>query len=148
VRYLSVIGFGISVAVVTIVQPTWAQVVQVTDIEVKRRTDGVEVILETQGTVLPYVFPFPTGNSFVVDIPNTQLRLRDRQSFRLDNPVTGITLMTITPLNENILRIEVLGAGHMPNVMLTQTNCVENTSCKRSFVLFLAGPTTDEEREE
>jgi len=140
VRYLSVIGFGISVAVVTIVQPTWAQVVQVTDIEVKRRTDGVEVILETPGTVLPYVFPSLTGNSFVVDIPNTQLRLRDRETFRLDNPVAGITLMTITPLNENILRIEVLGAGHMPNVMLTQTNCVENTSCQRSFVLFLAGP--------
>lgn len=147
-RYLSLIGFSICVALVTIAQPAWAQVVQVTGIEVKRRTDGVEVRLETSGTALPFVFPSPSSNSFVVDIPNTQLKLPDRETFRLDNPVTGITSMTIKPLNKDTLRIEVHGAGHMPNVMLTQSKCVENTSCKRSFVLFLAGSTTDGDREE
>jgi iron complex outermembrane receptor protein len=148
VRYHLFIGFGVCVAAVTIVQSTWAQVVQVTGIEVKRRTDGVEVRLETSGTSLPYVSPSLTNNSFnsfVVDIPNTQLRLPDQETFRLENPVTGITLMTITPLNENILRIEVLGAGHMPNVMLSRTNCAESASCKRSFVVFLAGSTTNQE---
>ncbi len=84
----------------------------------------------------------------MIDIPNAQLRLRDRETFQLDNPVIGVTLMTITPLNENSLRIEVRGVEQMPNVMLSQRHCVENTSCKRSFVVFLAGPTTDEKREE
>lgn len=146
-RYLSLIGFGICAAVVTIVQPVWAQVVQVSGIEVKRRTDGVEVRLETSGSALLDVSPSLTNhsfNSFVIDIPNAQLRLRDRETFQLDNPVIGVTLMTITPLNQNSLRIEVRGVEQMPNVMLSQRNCGENTSCKRSFVLFLAGSATDE----
>ncbi|HEY9709951.1 MAG TPA: AMIN domain-containing protein [Oculatellaceae cyanobacterium] len=146
-RYLSLIGFGICVAVVTIVQPVWAQVVQVTGIEVKRRTDGVEVRLETSGNARLYVSPSLTHhsfNSFAIDIPNAQLRLRDRETFQLDNPVIGVTLMTITPLNENSLRIEVRGVEQMPNVMLSQRDCVENTSCKHSFVVFLPGSATDE----
>jgi hypothetical protein len=144
-------GLGTFVATLTIVQLTWAQVTLVTNIEVQRRTDGVEVRLETSGTELPYVSPDLTNhtfNSFVVDIPNAQLRLPNRENFRLENPVTGITSMTITSLNQNSLRIEVRGAGQMPNVMLSQTKCVENTSCKPRFVVFLAGSTTDEEREE
>ena len=144
-------GFGIFVAGVTILQPTWAQVTLVTNIEVQRRTGGVEVRLETSGTELPSVSPSLTNhtfNSFVVDIPNAQLRLPNRENFRLENPVTGITSMTITPLNQNSLRIEVHGAGQMPNVMLSQIKCLENPSCKPRLVLFLAGPTTDEEQEE
>ena len=56
--------------------------------------------------------------------------------------------MTITPLDKNSLRIEVRGARQMPNVMLAQTDCVENTPCKRRLILFLAGPTIDEEQDE
>ena len=86
VRDQSFIGFGICVAAVTIVQPTWAQVVQITDIEVQRRTDGVEVRLETSGISRLYVSPSLTRhsfNSFVVDIPNAQLRLPNRETFRI-----------------------------------------------------------------
>ncbi len=131
----------------TIVQPVWAQVVQVTGIEVKRRTDGVEVRLETSGNARLYVSPSLTNhsfNSFAIDIPNAQLRLRDRETFRLDNPVSGVTFMTITPVNENTLHIEVRGVEQMPNVMLSQRDCVENTSCKPSLVVFLPGSATDE----
>ncbi|HEY9675540.1 MAG TPA: AMIN domain-containing protein [Waterburya sp.] len=151
VRYRSLIGFGIFAAAVTTVQPTWAQVTLVTGIEIQRRTDGVEVRLETSGNALLYVSPSLTRhsfNSFVIDIPNAQLQLPDRKRFRLDNPVTGITWMAIAPVNGNILRIEVRGAEQMPNVMLSQTHCGENTSCKRHFVVFLAAPTTDKEKEE
>ena len=129
---------------VTPVQPAWAQIIQVTGIDVRHLRSGVEVRLETAGKSLPFVTPSFTPNSFVLEVPNTQLHLPNQDSFQLDHPVPGILRMSITPLGQESVRIEILGVEHVPNVMLTRSHCLEGTSCPGDFVLFLAGPSMDE----
>lgn len=83
-----------SAAVVLAAQPAWADVTTVTAVRLEPTNSGLEVILDTpngggrDGTYR--VLPTSFGNTYVINIINTQLRLRDGQDFRALNPTTGI----------------------------------------------------------
>ena len=84
-----------SAAVVLAAQPAWAEVTTVTAVRLESTKSGLELILDTpnseRGTDGTYrVLPTSFGNRYVVNIINTQLRLRDGQDFRALNPTTGI----------------------------------------------------------
>ena len=64
------------------------------------------------------------GNNFIADIPNAQLRLPsgDAFTFSSQNPVVGITEITVTNFDANTIRVTVAGETELPTVELFDSN--------------------------
>jgi iron complex outermembrane receptor protein len=105
-----------------LVQAPAKEVVAVTGVKLTSIDGGIEVILETtQGEKLQPVNR-SEGNTFIVDIPNAQLRLPTGNEFRQDNPVSGVTSVSVTNLDANTIRVSVTGATSQPSVKLFESN--------------------------
>ncbi|MEH1939592.1 MAG: TonB-dependent siderophore receptor [Nostoc sp.] len=97
-----------------------SEIVQVTGVKANPTDKGVEVVLETtQGEQLK-ITNRSAENNFIADIPNTQLRLAsgDAFTFRSQNPIAGITEITVRNLDANTIRVTVTGEGELPKVEL------------------------------
>ncbi|MGF1988121.1 MAG: AMIN domain-containing protein [Nostoc sp. ZfuVER08] len=95
-------------------QPVWAQIAQVTDVQLKQANGGVSVVLKTSSGSRPQVFTTKRGKALVADIINTQLRLPQGNSFRQDNPAPGIASVEVNQLDANSVRVTVTGSNNVP----------------------------------
>ncbi|MDZ8188353.1 MAG: AMIN domain-containing protein [Nostoc sp. ChiSLP02] len=95
-------------------QPVWAEIAQVTDVQIKPANGGVGVVLKTSSGSRPQVFTTKRGKSLVADIINTQLRLPQGNSFRQDSPAPGIASVEVTQLDANSVRVTVTGSNNAP----------------------------------
>ncbi|MBW4641055.1 MAG: TonB-dependent siderophore receptor [Gloeocapsa sp. UFS-A4-WI-NPMV-4B04] len=102
---------------VLISQPVFAQVREVTGIKLNSTENSIEVILETPAGEQLQVLPRITGNTYIADIPNAQLRLKGGNTFRSDNPTEGITTVTVTQAT-NSIRVTVTGSEVLPTAQL------------------------------
>jgi iron complex outermembrane recepter protein len=93
-------------------------IIQVTGVKLRQTDKELEVILESTGSDKLQPVSKSEGNNFIADIPNTQLNLPSGSEFRQENPATGITLVTVTNLNANTIRLTVTGAASPPKVEL------------------------------
>lgn len=94
------------------------QVIQVTGVKLSPTAKGLEVVLET-----PVSAPLPAttkseGNTISVTISNARLRLPSGDTFRSDNPTTGITAVTVTNLDANSVLLTVTGEAGLPSAEL------------------------------
>lgn len=107
---------GIAIAAVStlIAQPLWAAPTEITAIQLKPTSMGVELVFDTQGNNRPPIFTVSLGNSSVAEITNTQLRLPGAKSFRQENPAPGITSVEVSQLDPNTIRVVVSGATKAP----------------------------------
>lgn len=110
-------SFWLAATTVLVAQPSFAQVVQVTGVQLNSTEAGIEVILETPAGEQLQVLPRIDGNTYIANIPNTQLRLPSGNTFRQDNPIAGITAVTVTNQDANSIRVTVTGS-EMPTVQL------------------------------
>ncbi|RUR75572.1 AMIN domain-containing protein [Chlorogloeopsis fritschii PCC 9212] len=116
IRQLSEIELPITSAqklVQTPILPTApsSEVIQVTGVKANPTDKGVEVILQTsQGQQLQTINR-STGNNFIADISNAQLRLPNGEAFtfRSDKPIVGITEIMVTNFDANTIRVMVTG---------------------------------------
>ncbi|AFY33148.1 TonB-dependent siderophore receptor [Calothrix sp. PCC 7507] len=100
--------------------PPTPTVVQVTGVKVNPTDKGVEVILETtQGDKLQ-ISDRSQDRSFIADIPNAQLRLPngDGFTFRSEKPQVGITEINVVNVDNNNIRVTVVGEASLPTVEL------------------------------
>ncbi|MBE9053264.1 TonB-dependent siderophore receptor [Nostocales cyanobacterium LEGE 11386] len=98
--------------------------IQVTGVQANPTEKGVEVILQTtQGEQLQ-ITNRSAENNFIADIPNAQLRLPsgDAFTFRSENPVEGISEITVTNFDANTIRVTVAGETELPAVELFDSN--------------------------
>jgi len=97
-----------------VAQPAWAQVAQVTAIQLKPTPNGLEILLETTGgaSTLVQSAPFPQG--FTAEIRNAQLRLPQGNAFRVNNPTERITSVTVAPLDNNRIQVVATGRAGVP----------------------------------
>jgi iron complex outermembrane receptor protein len=102
-----------SVAVL-VAQPAWADVVQVTGVRLNPTANGLEVILETADGTSPQVITSTYDQILLIDMSNARLNLPEGREFRSNNPVQGITSVTVTPLSTNGIRVTVTGATAIP----------------------------------
>ncbi len=113
------LGFGsfaaASAIVIAAAQPTLAAPTEVTGVDIKQTSGGIELQLKTRFGDRPQVFSAPRGNSWVADVINTQLKLKGGTIFRQDNPAPGIASVQILPLDENSVRIVVTGTETLPS---------------------------------
>jgi len=111
----SLFGLGIASAVsVLVVQPAWAQVAQVTAVQLKPTPNGLEILLETTGGASTLIQPLPSQQGFVAEIRNAQLRLPQGNTFRANNPTELITSVTVAPLDNNRVQVVVRGQAGVP----------------------------------
>ncbi|HYX18647.1 MAG TPA: AMIN domain-containing protein [Nostoc sp.] len=96
-------------------QPVWAQISQITNVQLNPVNGGISVALKTSSGSRPQVFTTKRGNALVADIINTQLRLPQGNSFRQDNPAPGIASVEVNQLDANSIRVTVTGSNNTPN---------------------------------
>ncbi len=106
-------SFSLAGVVILIPQPVFAQAIQITQVKLNPTANGIEIILETSAGEQLQVLPRIDGNTYIADIPNTQLRLQGSNAFRQDNPTEGITLVTVTNA-ANSIRVTVTGSKVVP----------------------------------
>ncbi|NEO99811.1 MAG: AMIN domain-containing protein [Symploca sp. SIO2E9] len=110
-------------AVTTLVapQPVRATSTLVTGVQVNPNGTQLQVILETQaGDERPQIFAINRGNDWVADIVNTGLSLKEGDSLRYENPMSGITAVAVSQLEPNTIRITVSGDGGSPEGQILQ----------------------------
>ncbi|MEH2042435.1 TonB-dependent siderophore receptor [Nostoc sp.] len=97
-----------------------SEIVQITGVKATPTEKGVEVILQTSIGAQLQITNRSTGNNFIADIPNSQLRLPngDAFTFRSEKPLPEITEITVTNLDANTIRVTVTGETALPTVEL------------------------------
>lgn len=103
---------GISTALVA--QAAHAQVAQITGVQVNPTTGGLEILLETTAGASTLVQSSRTDDRFVAEISNAQLALPEGNTFRQENPTEQIQSISITPLDQNRVQVEVVGENAAP----------------------------------
>ncbi|MEH2392105.1 MAG: TonB-dependent siderophore receptor [Nostoc sp.] len=100
-----------------------SEIVQVTQVKANPTEKGVEVILQTTKGQQLQVINRSVGNSFIADVPNTQLRLPSGEAFifRSTKPIAGITEITVSNFDANTIRVTVIGERSVPTVKLSDS---------------------------
>jgi iron complex outermembrane receptor protein len=98
--------------------PANADVVKVTGVRLNPTADGLEVILETASRASPQVNTSSENQTLLIDLSNAQLNLTGSQEFRSENPVQGITSVTVTSLSANSIRVTVTGDQAVPKAQV------------------------------
>ncbi|MEH1839588.1 MAG: AMIN domain-containing protein [Nostoc sp.] len=96
-------------------QPVWAQISQITNVQLNPVNGGISVALKTSSGSRAQVFTTKRGKALVADIINTQLRLPQGKSFRQDSPVPGIASVEVNQLDSNSIRVTVTGSNNTPS---------------------------------
>ncbi|MEH2445348.1 MAG: TonB-dependent receptor plug domain-containing protein [Nostoc sp.] len=91
-----------------------------TSVKANPTSSGVEVILQTLKGQQLQVVNRSSGNNFIADIPNAQLRLLsgDAFTFRSTKPIAGVSEITVTNFDANTIRVSVTGEAGVPIVEL------------------------------
>ncbi|MEH2466270.1 TonB-dependent siderophore receptor [Nostoc sp.] len=102
------------------VQNQVSEVVQVTSVKVNPTSLGVEVILQTSLGRQLQVVNRSSGNNFIANIPNAQLRLPSGEAFtfRSTKPIAGVGEITVTNFDATTIRVSVTGETGIPQVEL------------------------------
>jgi type IV pilus assembly protein PilQ len=96
-------------------QPVFAQISQVTNVQLNPVDGGISVALKTSSGSRPQVFTTKRGKALIADIINTQLRLPQGNSFRQDSPAPGIASVEVNQLDANSIRVTVTGNNNVPS---------------------------------
>ena len=94
--------------------PAKAEIVQVTGVQLNPTANGLEVILKTALGASPQVLTTSDNQTLLIDLSNAQLNLPQGQEFRSENPVQGITSVTVTSLSANSIRVTVRSTQALP----------------------------------
>ncbi|MCA1992665.1 MAG: TonB-dependent receptor [Coleofasciculus sp. S288] len=95
-----------------------AEVVKVTGVRLNSTGVAFEVILETSDGTILQASTSTEDNTLIADIPNAVLALPGEDEFRADNPAEGITLVTVTQVDANRIRVAVTGETAVPTVQV------------------------------
>ncbi|BAY81679.1 TonB-dependent receptor [Calothrix parasitica NIES-267] len=93
-------------------------VIEITGVQVNPTDKGLEIILQTKQGEKLQVIPKKDSNSFIADIPNSQLRLQQGDTFTQDKPVAGISSVNVSNLDTRNIRVMVTAEVGLPKVEL------------------------------
>ncbi|TAE55874.1 MAG: AMIN domain-containing protein [Nostocales cyanobacterium] len=91
---------------------------QVTGVTIKEVDSKIELILETANPEKLQVVNRSQGNDFIAEIPNTQIKLSTGERFEQQQPIQGVSEVTITNKDEKTIVITVKGETELPTVNL------------------------------
>ena len=121
-RLFSVVSFSALAITVTYAQPVLAQTREITQVQVEATADGGLAITLDAGE-----FQLPSGEqsrlnetTIAIDFPNTQLNLATGDQFIRDNPTPDIATIRVFPLDDETVRVEVVGNNQQPDIFLEE----------------------------
>ena len=91
------------------------ELVEITNIQVEETAEGFTLQLETTGE-LAVPETAIMGNAAIADIPNAVLQLPDGEEFLVSEPAESISLINITNLPDNQVRIAITGTDAPPAI--------------------------------
>ncbi|MEO0767970.1 MAG: TonB-dependent receptor [Cyanobacteria bacterium J06649_4] len=103
-RVGTICGWAVGVPIVMAAQAARAAVTQVTNVVITPTPNGFNLILETADGSMSQVFTQQGDNVWSADVTQAQL-LGD--AIRLQNPISGLEFVTVSPLDSNSVRIIV-----------------------------------------
>nr|MCU0537448.1 TonB-dependent siderophore receptor [Hydrococcus sp. Prado102] len=97
-----------------------SQIIPVTGVQLNPTETGIELLLQTPtgGTEQLQPNNVSQGNNFIADIPNAQLQLPDSKPFRAEQPIEGISSVTVNNLDASTIRVSAIGETALPQVEL------------------------------
>lgn len=128
---------------VLVATPAKADVIQVTGVRLNPTANGLEVILETASRASPQVNTSSDNQTLLIDLSNAQLNLPESREFRSENPVVGITSVTVTSLSANSIRVTVTGDRAVPKAQVIPSPQGLVLSLSASSVTAEATPTPE-----
>ncbi|NEO32465.1 MAG: TonB-dependent receptor [Symploca sp. SIO3C6] len=114
--------------------------VQIIGVQLNSTADGIEIFLKTVGGEVLNVSTSTEVNSLIINIPNAQLQLPEREEFSQDNPVEGIANVALTATDVSSVQVIVTGVEGIPTGEVFQS--------QQGLVISLATPEIIEEIEE
>ncbi len=121
-RLFSVVSFTALAITATYAQPVLAQTREITQVQVEATADGGLAITLGAGE-----FQLSSGEqsrlnetTIVIDFPNTQLNLATGDQFIRDNPTPDIATIRVFPLDDETVRVEVVGNDQQPDIFLEE----------------------------
>jgi type IV pilus assembly protein PilQ len=108
-------------AALALTQPALAAPTPISGVNVRQSSNGVEILLNTPAGEKPQVFAVNRGSTWTADITNSQLRTAEG-TFRQENPAPGISLVTVSPLDSNSVRVTVVGQNGAPTGQVIRPN--------------------------
>jgi len=112
------LGYGSSLAggalLAIAAQPAFAAATVITNVQVIPTDRGAQVVLQTEAGDTPQLFATNQGQTLQADIVRTQLALADGNTFTQQNPVPGISSISLEPLDSNSVRLTVNGSNRIP----------------------------------
>ncbi|MBW4507968.1 MAG: TonB-dependent receptor [Scytonematopsis contorta HA4267-MV1] len=129
----------VSTAVVILAQPGWAksmtettttvatpstklaqagEIISVTGVKLTATDNGFEVILETKQPDRLKPNARNEGKSFIIEIPNSQLKLSSGNIFRQEKPFAGIAEVSVIEQPGNIIQLKIIGESGVPKAEL------------------------------
>ncbi|MEM1254628.1 MAG: TonB-dependent siderophore receptor [Cyanobacteria bacterium P01_H01_bin.21] len=118
-RLQCVMSVATAMATFSIVQPVVSAATQINQVQVTVVNGALEIRLETPDGE-PQTFTSRFGETVIIDLVNTQLDIND--AIVQDNPAAGITSIQVAPLDENSVRITIIGEEQAPTATLVQAN--------------------------
>ncbi|MEO0376164.1 MAG: TonB-dependent siderophore receptor [Cyanobacteria bacterium P01_A01_bin.17] len=122
-----------------------ASLTQVTNVHLESEDGTLHLILETTSGTLSLPTPTAEGNQLTALIPNAVLALPEGSNFIQDNPIDGITQVSVTETADDQIQIAITGIDAAP------TATVNNEAQTLVFTIkaetIAAEPTEDNELE-
>ncbi len=115
-----IIGGGAIALMMTL--PAHAAATQITGVRINQTANGAEVVLQTGNGDRPQVFTVNRGNALVADIVNAQLVLPEGNGFLQNSPAPGISAIMVSQLDENSVRVTIMGDTAPPTSQVAQTD--------------------------
>lgn len=94
---------------------------KVTGVQLSPTKTGVNLVLKTQGSDRPQVFSVNRGNTWTADLVNTRLQLPGGK-YQKNNPAAGIASVSVVPLDNNSVRVTVVGQGNSPTGIVNRSS--------------------------
>jgi hypothetical protein len=113
-KLLSSLGFAGVVSALVAGPACASNIAQVTAVRLNPTSEGIEIILDTEDGRPLQVFSASFGETLQADVITAQLRLPGGNEFRQDKPAAGIASVTVTRLDNNSIRIKVVGERGQP----------------------------------
>jgi type IV pilus assembly protein PilQ len=94
---------------------------KVTGVQLSPTKTGINLVLKTQGSDRPQVFSVNRGNTWTADLVNTRLQLPGGK-YQKNNPAAGIASVSVVPLDNNSVRVTVVGQGNSPTGLVNRSS--------------------------
>lgn len=90
-------------------------------LQLQETEEGLTLFLETSTGREPQTFRTTYGETLVIDLTNSQLRLPEGERFQESNPIAGIASIEVVQQYANTVRVKLVGKTEVPTAEINTT---------------------------